>query len=219
MSRPFRRFKSASFSKQGGRLYLTAVLLGLFAGGLMIYLHKHSDNAASLACQSSSAVLAQAAHGSVAAFVPSRRGTMLPPVSFEDGNGVLRRLENFRGKTVLLNLWATWCPPCREEMPALDALQAKKGSDDFSVIALSLDEGGAEKPKAFFKEAKINSLGFYHDGSGAVFSALRQANLLAGLPTSILIDREGCVLGVLAGPADWKSEEALKLIDAALTVN
>jgi thiol-disulfide isomerase/thioredoxin len=197
--------------KQNRQLYLAAVLLGILAGSLMLFYQKHPVSDAQ--CRSARN-LAPFAKGEVAAFVPSAKPQALQDVSFHDADGKPHTLKDFQGKTILLNLWATWCVPCRTEMPTLDDLQKKRGGKDFTVIALSLDTGGADKPEKFFKAIKIKALGLYYDANGTVFISLRKAGLITGLPTSFLLDREGCVLGTLAGPANWAREEALKLIDA-----
>ena len=117
---------------------------------------------------------------------------------------------------MLLNLWATWCVPCRKEMPALDALQAKLGGDKFEVVAVNIDTRNLDKPKAWLQEVGIKQLGYYADPSAKVFQDLKAAGKAFGMPTTLLIDPQGCELGVLAGPAEWASEDAVKLIEAAL---
>ena len=119
---------------------------------------------------------------------------------------------DFKGKTVLLNLWATWCAPCREEMPSLDRLQKDLGSGKFEVVALSLDRKGAEASQKFLDETKVSNLKLYIDASAKQGTLLR----IVGMPTTILIDKEGRELGRLAGPAEWDSEDAKKLIKAAM---
>lgn len=134
----------------------------------------------------------------------------LPEIAFEDGKGKPVTLAGFRGRTVLLNVWATWCPPCREEMPSLDALQKALGGPGFEVVALSIDAGGAPVVERFYKEMGIASLAIYVDpGMGA-------AGQLAtpGVPTTLLIDRGGRELGRHAGPAQWDSPEALRVISS-----
>jgi len=125
------------------------------------------------------------------------------------------RLADFRGRTVLLNLWATWCVPCRKEMPALDALQAKLGGDRFQVVAVNIDQRNLDKPKAWLEEVGIKRLGYYADPSAKVFQDLKAIGKAVGMPTTLLIDPNGCELGVLAGPAEWASDDAVKLIEAA----
>lgn len=134
----------------------------------------------------------------------------LPEIAFEDGKGKPVTLADFRGRTVLLNVWATWCPPCREEMPSLDRLQKALGGPAFEVVALSIDAGGAPVVERFYKEMGIASLAIYID------PGMRSASQLAtpGVPTTLLIDREGRELGRHAGPAQWDSPEALRVISS-----
>ncbi|WGF91106.1 TlpA family protein disulfide reductase [Marinivivus vitaminiproducens] len=127
----------------------------------------------------------------------------LTPIGFEDGSGHPLDLTAFRGRVVLLNLWATWCAPCRTEMPALDRLEAWVGGADFEVIALSIDRGGADTVQNFYREVGVTRLGTYVDPSGDVVAALGAA----GLPTTLVIDRGGRELGRVIGPAEWDSPE------------
>jgi len=142
---------------------------------------------------------------------------MLDGISFLDGNGNSKTLEDFTGKTILMNIWATWCAPCREEMPAFDALQKEFAGDDFAVVAVSVDKGESDKPKAFYEEVGIKNLPFYHDGTMNAFNTIRKENLALGLPVTLLIDENSCVLGSLNGPAEWAGEDARRLIGTALS--
>ena len=116
---------------------------------------------------------------------------------------------------MLLNLWATWCVPCRKEMPALDALQGKLGSDTFEVVAVNIDTRNLDKPKTWLQEVGITKLGYYADPSAKVFQDLKAIGKAFGMPTTLLVDAQGCELGTLAGPAEWASDDAVKLIEAA----
>jgi len=115
-----------------------------------------------------------------------------------------------------LNLWATWCVPCRKEMPALDALEGKLGNDKFQVVAVNIDTRNLDKPKAWLQEIGVKRLGYYADSSAKVFQDLKAVGRAFGMPTTLLVDAKGCELGVLAGPAEWASEDAIKLVEAAL---
>ena len=117
---------------------------------------------------------------------------------------------------MLLNLWATWCVPCRKEMPALDALQAKLGGKDFEVVAVNIDTRDPDKPKNFLKEANLTRLGYFADQKAKVFQDLKAIGRALGMPTSVLIDAQGCEIGTIAGPAEWASDDAVKLIKAAV---
>lgn len=138
-----------------------------------------------------------------------------PPVAmaeFEGPDGQPMTLAAFRGQVVLVNLWATWCIPCREEMPALDNLQGLRGSKDFEVVAVAQDRAGRGKVERFLGEVGSRRLGSYLDTS----MKSGRAWGVYGLPTTILIDRQGREIGRLPGAAAWDGPDALKLIDAAI---
>jgi len=136
----------------------------------------------------------------------------LPAITFQDEAGKEMSLTAFRGKVVLLNIWATWCPPCREEMPSLDRLNDKRGGEHFEVVALSIDRDTA-LVKPFYEEFGIQALRGYFDPSAQIPNALRAP----GVPTTLLIDQEGREIGRAMGPAAWDSAQVEALIDAALT--
>jgi thiol-disulfide isomerase/thioredoxin len=145
-------------------------------------------------------------------FVYAKSPETLPAIAFEDGEGRPRTLADFTGKVVLLNLWATWCAPCRKEMPGLDRLQAAAGGPGFEVVALSVDRQGASAARKFLDETQVRNLKLYVDSSSRSLGQLK----VTGLPTTILIGRQGQEIGRLAGPAEWDSPDARRLIDAAL---
>jgi thiol-disulfide isomerase/thioredoxin len=132
----------------------------------------------------------------------------VPQVEFLDAEERKIGLEAFRGKIVVLNLWATWCAPCREEMPSLDRLQAKLGGPDLEVVALSVDRGGLAKSKAFLDQLGATNLRLYGDPSMKVLRLLG----VPGLPVTIVIDREGRELGRLLGTAEWDGPAALGML-------
>lgn len=146
------------------------------------------------------------------AFVTRKTPEELPDLAFFDDDGHPVRLSSFKGKTVLLNLWATWCVPCREEMPSLDRLQKQLGSDKFEVVALSLDRQGIAASRKFMTDVKAENLKLYVDPTAKQGTLLK----LIGMPTTILISKDGRELGRLAGPAEWDSPDAKKLVEAAL---
>ena len=154
--------------------------------------------------------------GEVAALAVAKAPKKLPDLAFRDQSGAPKTLADWRGKTVLFNLWATWCVPCRKEMPALDELQAKLGGPGFEVVAVNIDTRDPEKPKAWLKEVGIHKLGYFADPSAKVFQDLKEAGKAFGLPSTLLIDAAGCEIATRAGPAEWASEDALKRIAAAL---
>jgi len=155
-------------------------------------------------------------HGEVAALTVAKDPAPLPDLAFRDAQGRTKTLADWRGRTVLLNLWATWCAPCRVEMPALDALQAQLGGPKFEVVAVNIDTRDPEKPQTWLRENKVDRLAYYADPSAKVFQDLRAIGKAFGMPTTILIDPAGCEIASLAGPAEWASEDAVKLIRAAL---
>jgi thiol-disulfide isomerase/thioredoxin len=152
------------------------------------------------------------AKGAMSAFVvkPERPGAA--EIQFFDGEGKPRSLADWRGQVVLLNLWASWCGPCRTEMPSLAALQRRFGSKDFEVVAISVDRGGAKVAAQFLEETQSRLLRLYVDASGKAIENVRAL----GLPATVLIDRQGREIGRLLGPADWSSAEAFQLINLAI---
>ena len=132
----------------------------------------------------------------------------LPELGFVDGKGREMTLEAFKGQTILLNIWATWCVPCRKEMPALDRLQAKLGGPDFQVVALSIDRDGLPAVQAFYEELGLESLGIYVDQSGQAAYDLGAV----GIPTTLLVDPEGREIGRTVGPAEWDGEEVVQFL-------
>jgi thiol-disulfide isomerase/thioredoxin len=150
--------------------------------------------------------------GQMAAFVFRKAPEALPEVKFLDVAGKERTLADWRGKVVLLNLWATWCLPCRKEMPALDRLQREMGSDTFQVVAVSVDRTGLPGAKKFLADTGAETLALYADPTARMGVALRAA----GLPATLLLDRQGREIGRLLGPAEWDGEDAKRLIGAAM---
>ncbi len=150
--------------------------------------------------------------GHMAAFVYKRTRDATPDIKFQDATGKERSLADWRGKVVLLNLWATWCIPCRKEMPALDRLQAEMGSDVFEVVAVAADRKGIEGASKFLADIKVEKLGVFADPTARVTSTLRAL----GLPATLLIGPNGQEIGRLVGPAEWDSAEAKALIKSVL---
>jgi thiol-disulfide isomerase/thioredoxin len=160
--------------------------------------------------------LAPLAHGEVAALTMATTPLKLPDLAFDDADGKPRKLSDWRGRTVLVNLWATWCVPCRKEMPALESLQTKLGGPDFEVVAVNIDTRDPDKPKNFLKEADLTRIGYFSDQTAKVFQDLKSIGKALGMPTSVLVDRNGCEIANIAGPAEWASDDAIKLISAAV---
>ena len=201
--------------------------LAQIAAGLVIlaaitgyYLYEASGRKAGPAETAPAAAVAPAggglskalATGSLAAFLIHPEPKPLPDLAFQDGAGKPVKLSDWKGKVVLLNLWATWCAPCRKEMPDLSKLQAELGSDQFEVLAISVDRKGAEASAAFLKETGADNLKLYVEPSTRIVGEIQSA----GLPATLLIGRDGRELGRILGPADWASPEAVALVKAAL---
>ena len=136
----------------------------------------------------------------------------LPEIHFADEEAHDLTLVDFRGRVVLLNVWATWCVPCRKEMPALDRLQARLGGNDFLVIPLSIDREGVVPVKRFYQELKIEKLAIYVDPSGKGSRALA----IPGVPTTLLIDRQGHEIARKMGPAKWDGQEMVALVEQTI---
>jgi thiol-disulfide isomerase/thioredoxin len=160
--------------------------------------------------------LAPLAHGEVAAVNIATKPLRLPDLAFNDASGKPRTLADWRGRTVLLNLWATWCVPCRKEMPALNALEKRLGGPGFEVVTVNIDTRNLDKPKDWLKEVGVTNLAYYADPSAKVFQDLKAIGRAFGMPTTLLVDPNGCELGTIAGPAEWASDDAVKLVEAAL---
>src|ERR1700675_3015166 len=160
--------------------------------------------------------LAPLAHGEVAALTLATAPLRLPDLAFEDADGKPKKLSDWRGRTVLVNLWATWCVPCRKEMPALEGLQTRLGGENFEVVAINIDTRDPQKPKNFLRDAHLTRLGYFSDENAKVFQDLKAIGRALGMPTSVLVDPQGCEIATIAGPADWDSDDAIKLIKAAV---
>lgn len=191
-----------------------AVLAGVYGIGRL------RSNPADAACQPAMNIasrIAPLAQGEVAAFLVAQKPFRVPNVTFKDAKGHDKTLADWRGRTVLLNLWATWCVPCRREMPALDALQAKLGNAGFEVVAVNIDTRDPHKPLTFLKGGNITHLAYYSDDSAHVFEDLKAAGKAFGMPTTLIVDRSGCEIGNMAGPAEWSSADGVKLVSATAT--
>jgi thiol-disulfide isomerase/thioredoxin len=211
------------------RLIMIAAVAGIVAGAVAVYVtNTGSGNgmdggepnlAAAVAGQCEGAAelaksVATFSRGEVAAMAAAQTPRPLA-LSFKGPEGQDMTTADLAGKTVLLNLWATWCVPCREEMPALNGLQSAMGGSDFEVVAVNIDTGSDQKPKNFYQDYKLEELGFYRDSSMGVFNALKKEGLAFGLPATLILDKKGCLIGSMNGPAAWDSEDAKALITAA----
>ena len=160
--------------------------------------------------------IAPLVHGEVAALTVAHKPFRVPDLAFSDATAHAHTLAEWQGRTVLLNLWATWCVPCRKEMPALDALEEKLGGPGFEVVAVNIDTRDPDKPRAWLKDVGVTRLAYYSDPSAKVFQDLKLAGKAFGMPTTLLVDRAGCEIGDIAGPAEWASDDGVKLVSAAL---
>jgi thiol-disulfide isomerase/thioredoxin len=195
----------------------TVVVLAVLAGVYGIErLRSNPGDAACRPAVETAAQIAPLVHGEVAALTVAHSGFQVPDLTFKDAAGHERSLQDWRGRTVLLNLWATWCVPCRKEMPALDALEGKLGGQNFEVVAVNIDTRDPEKPLTFLKDVGIKKLAYYSDRSAHAFEDLKTAGKAFGMPTTLLVDRSGCEIGNMAGPAEWSSDDGVKLVSAAI---
>ncbi len=146
--------------------------------------------------------------GEMASLVVHDAPRPAPETVFRDGSGGEVTLADYAGKVVVVNVWATWCPPCRAEMPALDALAGAMEGPDFELIALSTDRGGAPRVEDFFAEIGVRNLEVMLDPK----SRFMRAAGIMGLPVTLILDREGREIARMIGDADWDSPEARDLI-------
>src|SRR6202046_1708008 len=145
--------------------------------------------------------IAPLAHGEVAALTMATTPLRLPDLAFWDADGKPKKLSDWRGRTVLVNLWATWCGAFRKEMPALESLQPSAGVPTFEVVAINIDTRDPEKPKNFLNDAHLTRLGYYSDQNAKVFQDLKAIGRALGMPTSVLVDGHGCELATISGGA------------------
>jgi thiol-disulfide isomerase/thioredoxin len=198
-----------------------AALAVALALGVAVYVtlgdeRNGADAAVCMTTRAKAAALDPLISGEVAAFLIARDPERLTDLAFSGSGGQPMTLAAFEGKVALVNLWATWCAPCREEMPALDRLQAALGGDDFTVVPISVDTAERDRPARFLEGIGVRNLPLYTDRSTEIFEAVKQRGLAVGLPVTFLLDRNGCRLGHMNGPAEWDSADGRRLIEAAL---
>jgi len=159
-----------------------------------------------------------AAQGDLAALNGTGTGRSYADLGFIDETGREMTLADFSGTPLLVNFWATWCVPCRAEMPALNAVAAHYSSDALEVVPVNLDLGadGIDKARAFLDEEKLGNLPLYADPSYNAFERLKANGVALGLPATLLVDSKGCELGVLQGPAKWDTPDGYKTLDALI---
>lgn len=159
--------------------------------------------------------IGDAAVGELAALNGTGEGRGYATLAFKDADGKAMTIGDFKGKALLVNFWASWCVPCREEMPALDAIATKYNSDRFMVLPINLDigEGGLAKAQAFLDEGQFANLPLYADNTFAAFERLKQQAVAVGLPATLVLDENGCELAVLQGPAEWYTPDGQAVVE------
>ncbi|MBV8964178.1 MAG: TlpA family protein disulfide reductase [Hyphomicrobiales bacterium] len=199
------------------RLVILALAgIGLSAAGGFYATRGASGNSACVAARQTVERLKPLAIGEVAALQVVDDPAPAPNLVFFADDGAPKKLADFKGKAVLVNIWATWCIPCRQEMPALDKLEGDLGSPKFEVVPINIDQRNPDKPRAFLQEIGVKHLDYFYDQSVNVFQDLKASTKVEGLPVSVLVGADGCALGVINGPADWASADAAALVKAAL---
>jgi thiol-disulfide isomerase/thioredoxin len=192
--------------------------LAAIAAGAVLYETARPAGKAASDCPADSArlaaKLAPLAKGELAALTVASEPRRPEQFAFEGEDGGKLTLADFKGRAVLLNLWATWCVPCRAEMPALDRLQAAKGDPNFEVVAVNVDTARLERRAAFLDSVGVKALKRYADPSGDAFETLRRDGKALGLPVTLVIDKDGCEVGSIEGGAKWDSAEAQALVGA-----
>jgi thiol-disulfide isomerase/thioredoxin len=208
------------------RRWVRLIPIGLVGAGLCIAVVVYFGNAGTPqagtcpARTEAAKAIDAAAGGELAALTPTGTGRSYSDLGFVDDTGRPMTLADFAGKPLLVNFWATWCVPCREEMPALNALAAAYSEDLFAVVPVNLDTGGDAMGKArdFLAEEGLANLPVLNDASFAAFDRLKATGVALGLPSTVLLDADGCEIAILQGPAAWSSEDGHKVIDALIKV-
>jgi thiol-disulfide isomerase/thioredoxin len=217
---PFEIFMTRT-SSRSVKLALTVLVAGLAGlSAFALYGKNPVRNSADAQCQVSPtqrAALKSLVRGEIAALNVFSTPKPLPDLTFNGSEGQMLTLKHWRGRHVLLNLWATWCAPCRKEMPALDALQQQLGGPQFEVVAVNIDTRNLDKPKIWLDENKIQNLRFYADFEAKIFQDLKRLGLATGMPTTLVINPEGCVVAGLNGPAEWASADAIAFLRKFIT--
>ena len=202
------------------RFALAAIVgaLAVLAAAAVLYETARPAGKAASNCPANSAKLAARlaplAKGELAALSVASEPRLAEQFAFERQDGGKLTLADFRGRAVLLNLWATWCVPCRAEMPALDRLQAAKGDQGFEVVAVNVDTARLERRAAFLDSIGVKALARYANPSGDVFETLRREGKALGLPVTLIVDKDGCEIGEVEGAVKWDSAEVEALVGA-----
>ena len=200
-------------------LLVFSALAAIIFVGVYVMFKGSGNQHASASCGKAaeqSVVLAEIATGELAAFRALDTPLDMSQIAFKDRDGNQTTLGAWKGKTVLFNLWATWCPPCREEMPYFETLQTDFGGDKFQVIPVSIDTGEMDGLLEFYEETGLKALPLFQDETMEAFQGLRRQAVALGMPTTLLVDENSCGLGVLNGEAKWASKDGVRLIKAAI---
>ncbi len=169
--------------------------------------------------QEARSALDDAARGDVAGVRILDEPVSVAGETFKGEDGAQTGIADWKGRFVLLNLWATWCAPCREEMPHLATLKQDMGNEKFDVVTVNVDLDESDKPKNFMNEIGVTNLPVYADNTMGIFNNFKKAGLAFGLPATLLIDGDGGVVGALNGPANWAGEDAKSLVAKALELD
>lgn len=198
-----------------------AVVVVAIAASLYLYNAGSSTAAGCGPLPAAAKAVDAAAAGPLAAVQGTGKGRSYADLPFQDASGKPLTLADFEGKTLLVNFWASWCIPCRAEMPALDTLAQKLDGPDFMVLPINLDVGssGIDKAKAFLASDNIKTLPLYADPTLAALDRLKDSAVSLGLPTSLLLDRKACEVAVLQGPAAWDSTQGKGVIEALIAAS
>lgn len=200
-------------------LVLTLGSAAVALAATLIIGNASAPRAASCAPQEAAAAAVDAAAtGELAALNGTGKGRGYADLAFNDADGAPMTIADFAGKKLLVNFWASWCVPCRAEMPALDGLADRYNSDEFMVLPINLDmgEGGLEKAQAFLDEGQFQHLPLYADPTFQAFERLKTEAVAIGLPATLLLDDAGCEIGVLQGPAEWNTPDGHNVVEALL---
>ena len=203
---------------QPRRVLVIALVCAAIALAITFWVGNNSPKASECPANTvDAAQLDAAATGLLAAVNGTGQGRSYADMAITDAAGTPLSVASFAGKRLLINFWASWCVPCREEMPALDALAAKYNSDTFMVLPINTGEADASKGAAFLAQGQWPNLPLYAErNSFEIFKRLQQTAVTTGLPASVLVDEKGCELAVLQGPAEWDSADGHKLIETLL---
>lgn len=193
------------------------VMLGPIGNILNSAANSNSEVAACSLSDQQKLALDKSAQGDVAGMRVLDKAFDVKQIAFNDTNGQPKKVGDYKGQKLFLHFWATWCPPCRDEMPLVEQLHNEKKDQGLVVLPVSIDLGDDQLPKAFYKQTGLKDLPFYHDGTMDSFNILRKNAIALGMPTTLLVDDKGCGIAVMSGPAHWNSSDSYALMDTFLS--